>query len=390
MSGIATPPAPHTESTRLVASIDTAWDVAIIGAGPAGAAVAVALARAGHSTLLVDKSRFPRAKVCGCCLNSSALGSLNRLGLTELADSGAPLTNIRLAAGGRTAALPLTGGASLSRSALDAGLAAAAVRAGATFVDDVTAAIGAADGDGRAVRLEQHGHRIEIRAKLVVAATGLAGLRFSGADEVRPRVPRASRIGAGAIALAAPEYYRAGAVYMACAPHGYLGMVRLEDGRLDLAAALDSNFLRSAGGPARAATIILADAGLPALPEIEQLPWQGTPALTRRIAQPAAERLLVLGDAAGYVEPFTGEGIAWALAAAEAAAPLASRAIDRWESSLTAEWTRIYGRLIKPRQRTCRVVAGVLRHPLAVRSLVRVLAHVPQLASPVLRHLSRR
>ena len=60
----------------------------------------------------------------------------------------------------------------------------------------------------------------------------------------------------------------------------------------------------------------------------------------RRTAPARRDRLFLLGDAAGYVEPFTGEGIAWALASGRAIAPLALRAIERWEPRLAGEWER--------------------------------------------------
>src|SRR4051812_5069596 len=52
------------------------WDLIVIGAGPAGAISAMLAARSGFATLLVDRKRFPRAKVCGGCLNASAVGIL--------------------------------------------------------------------------------------------------------------------------------------------------------------------------------------------------------------------------------------------------------------------------------------------------------------------------
>ena len=56
------------------------FDALVIGAGPAGAVAARELARRGASVLLVDKSRFPRPKVCGCCVNGAAVGTLKRHG----------------------------------------------------------------------------------------------------------------------------------------------------------------------------------------------------------------------------------------------------------------------------------------------------------------------
>ncbi len=102
---------------------------------------------------------------------------------------------------------------------------------------------------------------------------------------------------------------------MACGRRGYLGLVRLEDGRLNLAAALDPCWMRVCGGPGPAAARLLAEVGWPPVPNLAEQNWRGTPALTRQARRRAAERLFLIGDAAGYIEPFTGEGMAWALAA---------------------------------------------------------------------------
>jgi 2-polyprenyl-6-methoxyphenol hydroxylase-like FAD-dependent oxidoreductase len=175
---------------------------------------------------------------------------------------------------------------------------------------------------------------------------------------------------------------------MAYSNRGYLGLVRLEDNRLDLGAAFDPAWVKSAGGLGRAAVATLQEAGFPALPGLADLPWGGTPLLTRRASRLAAERAFLLGDAAGYVEPFTGEGIAWALAAARAVAPLARRAVRRWTPALAQEWTRRYRRTVTRRQQVCRIVARVLRHPRLFRGLVTALSWAPGLAAPLVWRLN--
>src|SRR5690242_7945107 len=78
------------------------WEVAVVGAGPAGALAARELARIGCKVLLIDKASFPRTKVCGCCLNGLALKTLGSVGLGELPlQAGAiKLKELRLAATG--------------------------------------------------------------------------------------------------------------------------------------------------------------------------------------------------------------------------------------------------------------------------------------------------
>ena len=75
----------------------------------------------------------------------------------------------------------------------------------------------------------------------------------------------------------------------------------------------------------------------------------GTIPLTRRLSRPAARGIFVLGDAAGYVEPFTGEGMAWAFAGAEAVVPFVIRATQSHERRLEREWIGAYARRHRPR-----------------------------------------
>jgi flavin-dependent dehydrogenase len=100
----------------------------------------------------------------------------------------------------------------------------------------------------------------------------------------------------------------------------------------------------------------------------------------------AGERWFAVGDAAGYVEPFTGEGMAWAVASAAAVAPVAARP---WSESSAREWEATHARLIRSRQGVCRAVARVLRSPRLSRLAVRVLAVAPVLSRPVVGALNR-
>src|SRR5262249_29162477 len=146
---------------------------------------------------------------------------------------------------------------------------------------------------------------------------------------------------------------------------------------------------------------LLAAAGMPPLAAFADTHFHATPALPRRRATIETDRLLILGDAAGYVEPFTGEGIAWAFASAVAIVP---RVLQRLELPLprgggregvpaatvgisTATWTRTHRRLITPRQHLCRVLAWTLRHPRLASTAIRLLSLAPALAAPALRRV---
>lgn len=342
------------------------WDLVVVGAGPAGSIAARELARRGRSVLLLDKATFPRPKVCGCCLNEAALAALRSVGLGDLPIrcGAVPLRGVKLAAGGRMADVRLPGGVALSREAFDAALVQEAVNAGATFKPGVAV------------------QREDFAGQVLIIANGLNSQLVPD----RPQPAINSRIGAGVIADDAPAFYESGRIFMAVGCGGYVGLVRLEDGRTDIAAAFDPRFIRETGGLGLAASAVLAEAGFPPIANLADLPWRGTPALTRSARHVAGERWFAIGDAAGYVEPFTGEGMAWALATGAAVAPIATR---DWSPASARAWKQTYVRLIRRRQRLCRVVARVLRSPTLSGLVVRVLAMAPALSRPVVRVMNR-
>jgi menaquinone-9 beta-reductase len=155
-------------------------------------------------------------------------------------------------------------------------------------------------------------------------------------------------------------------------------MVAVERDALDLAAAVEPALVRELG-PADAVRAILRDAGVAEPCDLAALPWRGTPLLTVRRRRVAAERLFVVGDAASFVEPFTGEGMAWAIAGALAAAPLVEAAVAGWEPSLASRWEVEYKRLLGQRQAFCRQLSLALRRPRAVSCAIALLRLAPAL-----------
>ena len=380
---------------RSTLSLDCAarqWPVVVVGAGPAGSIAALELARLGVEVLLVDKAEFPRYKVCGCCLNPRGQAILSRCGLASLPRrlGAVPTTTIRLASvGGRRADLPLAGGVSLSRSALDSALVMAAVERGVQFLPGTLARLRAVDGGVRPIALKHGAATVEARASVVVAGDGLGGRLLTRDEKVEEHIAARSRIGAGAVIEhlpGSPEFLEH-VIYMSCGRFGYVGLVRLEDHRLAIAAAIEPRLVKAAGGLGAAAISILEETGVGIPPAARVAKWRGVPELTRRATAAAAERVLAVGDAAGYVEPFTGEGMSWALTSGAAVAPVVAAAVQQWRPAIVQEWTRAHADMVRRRQWTCRSLSLGLRSSMLTRSVIRILAHMPGLARPVVRSL---
>jgi hypothetical protein len=224
-------------------------------------------------------------------------------------------------------------------------------------------------------------------ARVVLVASGLGSPGLGQELPIEMRISPRARIGAGCELDSGVSGYGRGTIHMAIGRHGYVGLVRNEAGALNLAAAFDRPHLIAAGGPAASAAAVLAEAGFDPLPEAAAATWRASPALTRRSTPPAAERVLLIGDAAGYVEPFTGEGMGWALVGALAVVPLVLQGQKEWNTGLERQWARGHARLIGSRQRFCHGLAFALRRPGLSRALLDAAGRWPALTAPLLQHL---
>ncbi len=368
------------------------WDVVVVGGGPAGAAAALGLARQGARVLVVEQRQFPRWKVCGACLSPQALAVLQAMGLDHIAAAGVPLEQLQLGVAGRSLPLPLRQGRALSRHHMDQALLQAAADAGAAVRFGSRAELGPVQPAWRELVLHRRGGKERLRAAVVLLAAGLTHRGPRQEPALHTRIAPGSRVGAGCVlegdGAGPPEAYPSGVIHMAVGRGGYVGAVRVETGALNLACAFDPAALRRAGGPAPLAVAILAEAGFPPLVEqpAEQS-WQLTAPLTRRTRPLAGHRLLLLGDAAGYVEPFTGEGMGWALTAALACLPLVRRGLVEWDPALADDWHQQHRHWVARRQTVCRGLALLLRHPTATAALQRTAALLPSVAGPLLQRV---
>jgi flavin-dependent dehydrogenase len=282
----------------------------------------------------------------------------------------------------------MPGGVVLSRSNLDNALMSAAVSSGAVFLPETRGSLGDIRANAREVLLEHPTGVTKSLARVVLIATGLGPIRCVGDMVVKNQMKARSRIGAGCTLNDWPAFYHEGTIFMAVGQGGYVGLVVLETGSLNVAVALDRNLVRDCGSPASAADKILKEAGFPALPALRDAFWQGTIPLTRQAKPIAGERFFLLGDAAGYVEPFTGEGIAWAMISGQAVESVAREGMVRWNRSLPRLWTSLHRRLIVRRQYVCVGLTYLLRHPRLTSQALELVTRVPGVARHILQYLN--
>lgn len=364
----------------------------VIGAGPAGAGCAVGLLRRGYGVLLLDRSVFPREKACGGCLSAHGVESLDRLGLMGLLDGAARIEGMRLRQGGREARVEIGHGWAVDRAGFDAGMVSEFERLGGTFWGGSRARVMAGvEGNRRVVEVERGGDvasRVRVRAGVVMVCDGLGGTSLDGLGWSGWKIERGSRMGVSAMLGAGLSRLEAGRLEMDVGSGGYVGRVRLGDGRVHVAAALDPDRAKRAGGPWALMDEIVRSCGdgvglvdgvedgsLGEVSAQANVRVRGTPLLSRSRGL-GDERLLVVGDACGYIEPFTGEGMAWALRGAIEAVDVLG---DGWSSTTLLRWERAHARALRGPQRVCRAVRWLVRRRVLSGVAIRMLDEFPGL-----------
>lgn len=379
----------HT-ATRPLGSLDTTWDVIVIGAGPAGVLSSILALRKGWKTLLVEAKHFPRAKVCGGCLNGRAQHVLQQHGLRDLLlDAGAvPLEAFQLVQGKLRGHWTLPSMISISRSTMDDCLVQHARGEGVEVSMGTTATISAIEEERRRVVLSQGHEKVSVYGKVIVAASGLVSSCLSGFAELESHVASGARIGVGAV-MARPSLpiYASSDLWMAVGKEGYVGMAPVESEQWNVAAALDARAIRKRGSIGEVIVDLLDQCQLPVPEDMKSVSWTGTPALTRRRMRVAMERLFLVGDATGYVEPFTGEGMAWALREADMLGPWIDAACRQWNPSFEAEWLRCMESDVRKHQWFCRGLTQVLRSPWLSNTALRTTRWFPGVADRAIRYV---
>jgi menaquinone-9 beta-reductase len=287
------------------------FDVAIVGGGPAGSSCAAFCAAAGLQTVILEREKFPREKVCGDCLNPACWPVLGRLELAERVRSlpHGKLSRVEfIGIGGRRLSVELPAGddaeIAVKRSLLDQLILDRARVLGATIFESTTVTA-LSSPDPRTNHWKVSAGEQTIEARTLVAADGrnstvarLCGLLPSGTREriaLQTHLPLPLQFG--------------DRVVLEFRPEGYSGQAPVGDGELNLCLVSIPKRIRSLREWAEARFDIPADHS-----------WRTITPLTRAPISPGQPSLFLVGDAARVVEPFTGEGIYYALASGELAA----------------------------------------------------------------------
>lgn len=371
------------------------YGVAVVGAGPAGSSLALRLASAGARVALLDARSFPRSKPCGDCLSPGATPILRELGvLSDLEERGPGLlTGWRVRSPGGTwfggRFDPARGrgpaeGLSLPRRELDAALVDAARGAGARLLER-TRAVALRREDGRVAGLrvrDGRGRERDLRARFVVGADGLRSTVARALGGVsrgpRPRIALVRR-------LRAPRGPpRTGELRLG--EDGVLGLAPVGGGRYNLTLVVprsaapavsgsrEGYFRRRVRGYGLERWIGEADP----VSEIEITgPFEVKP---ERLAVPGA---LLAGDAAGYFDPLTGQGIYRALASARLAARSVGAALEepRREGAALSRYRHEARRLMAAGRRVQRLVDAAVTRPRVIDGLAELFSARPGLPS---------
>lgn len=375
-------------------------DVLIVGSGPSGSVLACLLADAGLQVELLERSAHPRPKPCGELLNPGAVRTLDRLGLLEpvLALHPATLKGWHLATEGGARAEGRYGpsriGLSVARDRLDAALVAQAVTRGAVLHErvQVRRVRTARNGDlPTAETIEADGSARERRARVVVGADGLRSMVAAGINARRRR---------GTVRK----------VSLTCRVQGRLadaafGRLHISDGGTVGASAVHADGHRfnvtvvaDSHGAGRTISVDplgffhdrLERAGLDWLeaPHVVDGPWASGP-FDRPIREIVHDGVLLVGDAAGYYDPLTGQGLFRAFCGAElAAAQLIDRLRAGHRSPTRAEldpYARRLRRAFRSGRGVQRVVEAVVSREGPRRRAIRGLAGSARSADRLLR-----
>lgn len=362
----------------------TPWDVVVVGAGPGGSATAARLAGLGHCVLVLDRAGFPRRKPCGECINPAGVEALRELGALPAVNAAgpAPLRGWRIhtpGAAGFNGDFPAERwGWGVRRELLDAALLehararGAEIRTGVRVTDllrvgERVTGVRCADGE-------------EIAARLVVGADGLRSVVLRRLGLLR-RTPRLRKLAFTAHVCVGAEMGERGELRVR--GRTCVGIAPVGDGLANVALVLPGGG-KLGRDPAAFFDQTLQDLGL-AVRRVDDVLATGP--FDWPVRSAVADGALLVGDAAGYYDPFTGQGIFRALRGAELAASAIHAALEVGDTSARAlaPYEQQRRRAFRPGERLQHVVEAAVSRPRVFALAAGRLRRFPTLANAVIR-----
>jgi len=362
------------------------FDVIVCGAGPAGSVAATVLARGGARVLMIERARFPRDKLCGDTINPGTAAILRRLGVFAPVESAATRVDGMILTGEhgvsvRCAYEPDAHGYALLRRDLDQALAQAAVTAGARLEEATQVRRPLVDQTGEGARVRgivlagRDGRDLRVPAAMVIAADGRRSRLAIPLGLTRhPRRPRRWAIGAyfenvADVSSFGEMHVRRG---------HYVGIARVPSGFVNVCAVV-----RRTTGLDEPTTVLLRhirhDTRL--RDRFQSAKLLAPPTVLGPLAVDATSAgvpgLLLAGDAAGFIDPMTGDGLRFAVRGGELAAEVALAAFGGRLESPHVRLSRLRQREFRPKWRFNRSVRRVVDRPVTVE-----LAGVGALVAP--------
>jgi menaquinone-9 beta-reductase len=351
-------------------------DVAIVGAGPAGTTCAALCAAAGLRTVLIEREKFPREKVCGDCMNPACQPVLQRLGLADEINT-SPHAIVKavdfITISGRRVRADLSFGSAkmvtIKRSVFDDRLLNRAREFGARAHEEATL-ISLHKTRDRDWRIDIV--RYTLLARIVVGADG----RNSTVARLCNLLPRPERERIALQAhIALPRNFGS-RIVLQLLPEGYSGQAPVNERELNLCLV---------GRPPTISSLKTWSEKKFDLPSDQA--WRTITPLTRDPVPAAHGNLFFIGDAARVVEPFTGEGIYYALRSGELAADAITKMIGGQDrQSAVNEFVRAHREMYRGRLWINRLARAAVLHS---RGASRLLSATP-ISGPILRSLTRK
>lgn len=350
------------------------YDVIVAGAGPAGSSAAIHLATHGLSVLLVEQKRFPRPKLCGEFISPECQDHFQKLGVARSIVASGPASiseTVFYSTRGHEVTVPSSwfGGRmalGLSRAVMDDVLLRRAGEVGVEVVEGASVVGPRINTDSvHGLKIKTGNEEREFRARLTIDATGRARIlarKLNHAHKQKPKLIafkahfQNTRVAPGACEI----YFYKG---------GYGGLSSIESGESNLCFIISAEQVkRCSSDPDRVMREMVMTnprAAHTLEAAITSSEWLSASWESFGRQSPApAQGLLAIGDAAAFIDPFTGSGMLMALESGELAAEVILRhRHDLQAGALAADYTTAYNARFHSRLRICSLLRRAAFRP---------------------------